>query len=253
MNHSYSVETAMSIGIPSAVLLEYINYWIQKNKANNKHFYDGCYWTYNSVKAFGELFPEMSSKQIRSALERLQVEGIIKTGNYSKNPYDRTNWYALTKKGESICLTGQMKEPYRANENADEGECKTIKNTIKEPVPPEAVAEQEAFNPFGDGDYELDTSTVEAYASTHLHHLSPTNMEELVWFKTKMQDDLIRYAIDEACAQGVRTFAYVRSILNRCVRDEIKSLDEIKAVEERRSREQGKQDEAPDQPVRWLA
>ena len=247
MNHSFNVDVAVMLGIPCAVILDHINFWIRKNEANNKHYHDGTYWTYNSVKAFGELFPYLTDKQIRTALEKLQSEGLVKTGNYNENPYDRTLWYAITQKGKSMCRYGQMEMPEEANQFDQQGE--PIPD-IKPDIKPDNAGEA---NPFGDSDYEPDTNTVEVYASTHLHHMSPTNMDDLVWFKTKMQDDLIRYAIDEACAQGVRTFAYVRSILNRYVRDEIRSLDEIKAIEARRERERGNQDEVPEQPVRWLA
>ena len=40
---------------------------------------------------------------------------------------------------------------------------------------------------------------------------------------------VIRHAIDEACAAGKRTWAYVRSILNRYVSDGVKTIGEGKA------------------------
>ena len=48
MKHIFDVDIAKEYGVNEAVILESMNYWIQKNKANGKHFYEGEYWTYNS-------------------------------------------------------------------------------------------------------------------------------------------------------------------------------------------------------------
>lgn len=102
MEHHFNIKLAEEFGILEAVLINHIYYWVEHNAANNKNFYDGCYWTYNSIKAFAELFPYANERQIKYALKKLQEIGIIKTGNYNKVAYDRTLWYAFTKKGLSI-------------------------------------------------------------------------------------------------------------------------------------------------------
>ena len=122
MNHSFNIDIAVTYGIPCAVILEHIWFWIAKNEADGRHFHDGTYWTYSSVKAFSKLFPYLSEKQIRGALEKLKSEGILKTGNFNEEAYDRTLWYALTEKGKSICPTGQSPVPSRGNPFALQGE-----------------------------------------------------------------------------------------------------------------------------------
>lgn len=108
MEHSFDIEIAKEYGVNCAVILNNIYFWIQKNEANGDHYHDGLYWTFNSVKAFNDLFPYLSEKQIRSALSKLEDGGIIKTGNYNKVAYDRTKWYAITQKGISILTKRQM-------------------------------------------------------------------------------------------------------------------------------------------------
>ncbi len=98
MNHSFNVRIATEYGMLEAVLMEHLYFWIEKNKANNVNFYDGYYWTYNSVKALSELFPYASKNTISKALHHLEKEGLIIVGNYNKSAYDRTTWYALTEK-----------------------------------------------------------------------------------------------------------------------------------------------------------
>ena len=125
MEHSFDIDIAKKYGIPSAILLKNIHFWIEKNKANDKNFFDGYYWTYNSKKAFAELFPYMTTRQIDYALQKLIDDGLIITGNYNKVAYDRTLWYAITKKGYSILQNCEMEEP-----NLEDG---TAKN--EEPIP----------------------------------------------------------------------------------------------------------------------
>jgi hypothetical protein len=95
MEHHFNVEDAKKYGVECAILLNNIRFWVAKNKANEKHFYDGKYWTYNSVKAFGELFPYWSKDQIRRYIDKLETAGEIVSGNYNQSHYDRTKWYSL--------------------------------------------------------------------------------------------------------------------------------------------------------------
>lgn len=122
MEHHFNIELAAQFGILEAVLLNHMQFWIKRNAANGINSHDGAYWTYNSVKAYSELFPYASEKQIRSALKKLVELGILKTGNYNKLAYDRTLWYAFTEKGLSICPLGKMEMPKKENGNAQEGE-----------------------------------------------------------------------------------------------------------------------------------
>ncbi len=108
MQHSFDVDIAKEYGILEAILLNNIWFWIEKNRANNVNFYDGYYWTYNSTRAFNELFPYVSQRQIQTALKRLIENEILQTGNYNKVAYDRTLWYAFTEKGKSIMQKCKM-------------------------------------------------------------------------------------------------------------------------------------------------
>lgn len=55
---------------------------------------DGYWWTYNSRRAFSEMFPYLTDSQVKTALEKLTDCGLIVKGDYNKANYDRTNWYA---------------------------------------------------------------------------------------------------------------------------------------------------------------
>ena len=111
--HSFDPKIAAKVGVNAAVIYQNLLFWVEKNQANNKHFHEGRYWTYNSMRAFEELFSYLSQKQIRTALEKLIECDLILVGNFNKVGYDRTKWY---------CPTGQMELPKKANGNAQKGE-----------------------------------------------------------------------------------------------------------------------------------
>ena len=102
MKHLFDVNIAVELGINAAIVLENIGFWIKKNEANRTNYYDGYYWTYNTRKAYIELFPYFSEKQIHLVFKKLIEGEYIICGNYNQSKYDRTLWYALTDKGRKI-------------------------------------------------------------------------------------------------------------------------------------------------------
>lgn len=98
MKHSFEVKIATEYGILEAILLDTFYYWTLTNKRHEKHFYDGRYWIYNSIKAFTEWYPYSSKSTIERALNHLENEGLLVTGNYNQKAFDKTKWYALTEK-----------------------------------------------------------------------------------------------------------------------------------------------------------
>ena len=80
-----------------------------------------------------------------------------------------------------------------------------------------------------------DFGTLEAYASSNLTVLSPRNMEDLLAFREELDEDVIRHAIDEACAAGRRSWSYARAILRRFLEQGLKTMGDVKAAEDKRS------------------
>lgn len=139
--HFFNTDVAVRYGVNCAILLENIRYWVDKNKANEQNLHDGKYWTYNSKSAFSILFPYMSYKQIRTALDTLRDEGLVETGTFSDNPYDRTLWYTVTEKGmailsgctDTISPTGPIRQPDTADTMALQGQCYTVNKPYSKP------------------------------------------------------------------------------------------------------------------------
>ena len=123
--HSFSVYAATVIGVNAAIILGYIDHWCHKNELNNRHYHEGCYWTYNSVEAFAGQLPYLSKKAIRGALKKLEDDGYILVGTFNKTGYNHTKWYAITESGicllDGTCLKGQNDVPKKANGIAQKG------------------------------------------------------------------------------------------------------------------------------------
>ena len=102
MTHHFEVELAKQLGIEEAILIDKFVGWIQYNRANNKNYFDGRTWTFNSAKAYADIFPYMTESKIKRVVARLVELGIMVKGNYNENQYDRTNWYAFTDEGDTL-------------------------------------------------------------------------------------------------------------------------------------------------------
>ena len=118
MIHIFDTDIAVKYGVNAAVLLQNLGFWIKQNEANETNFFDGTYWTYNSRRAYRELFPYMSERQIDTAFRKLIDDGLVITGNYNKVAYDRTLWYALTQKGKCILHFDGMENTESSNREA---------------------------------------------------------------------------------------------------------------------------------------
>lgn len=116
MHHYFNTEIAKEVGVNAAVILENIAHWVLKNKANDKNFYDGHYWTYNSRTAMTALFPYLSEKQVRYALDALRKADMVLTGNYNKSSYDRTLWYTVSDSCAKKYFPELFDWPKKANE-----------------------------------------------------------------------------------------------------------------------------------------
>ena len=103
---NFDMVVAADVGTDAAIIFSNIQFWVAKNKANNKNFHDGKHWTYNSVKAWLELFPYLTESKIRTCLTKLEDKKYIEVANHNKKGYDRTKWFHAN--DTVICDSYQM-------------------------------------------------------------------------------------------------------------------------------------------------
>ena len=102
MEHSFDIKIAKEYGIEAAIILKHLYYWVKRNQLNERHCHEGRYWTYNSIKAYSELFPYLSERQIRYTLSKLKEQGLILTANLNDDRRVRILWYTLTDEGMAL-------------------------------------------------------------------------------------------------------------------------------------------------------
>jgi hypothetical protein len=123
MQYSFDVQEAVEYGLNESIMIWNFRFWIVKNKANNRHFYEGRTWTYNTHEAFQRLFPFWTKDQVRRVLEKLLEKNVLIKGNFNANSYNKTSWYAFADEGKflasSLIIAHMANLPDRSGENAN--------------------------------------------------------------------------------------------------------------------------------------
>ena len=101
-NHHFNVEIAKVFGIQAAVILDQLIHWIEQNEAENTNIHNGKAWCIASYETLLKRFPYFTKRQIEYGIEKLIEKGIIITGNYSKNRFNRTRYFAFSDEFSSI-------------------------------------------------------------------------------------------------------------------------------------------------------
>lgn len=87
---------AATIGLNEAIVLQHIHYWLVNNQKSNTNFYEGRYWTFNSIKKWHEeVFYFWSIETVKRIFKSLEKKGLLIVDNFNKKGYDRTKWYSI--------------------------------------------------------------------------------------------------------------------------------------------------------------
>ena len=188
-----------------------------------------------------DLFPTketVTKKSIEDALFKLTSVGLLVpyVDAASGMPY----YYFPTWKEHQRIRDSKARYPEPPDENglaATRGNSPQLAATRGEN--PLARAESESNpnpnpNPNPNHDARADADPLVMYAVNNLQHMSPGNLEELAGFANEMADDVIRFAIDEACANGAPRWSYVAAILRGYVQNGVRTVGDAKAAKEKR-------------------
>ncbi len=95
VSHSFNADIASKYGVPEAIIIQYIAYWIDFNIRTGKNQHDGHTWMYETRKDMSAHFPYFSPDQIRRITDKLVIKGVLIKGNFNKTAIDKTIWYAF--------------------------------------------------------------------------------------------------------------------------------------------------------------
>ena len=100
MQYQFDADFATLYGVDEAIFVHRIYYWVRQNRANDRHFIDGRYWTYDSMTALTsqDIFGFWSKRQLERIIKSCKDKGLILTADYNENRYNRPQWYTVTDK-----------------------------------------------------------------------------------------------------------------------------------------------------------
>lgn len=284
MLHYFDPLVAAEVGVNAAVIFQNIYHWVEKNRANNVHFHDGRYWTYNSLSAFSEMFPYLTQKQVRTAIQKLKSVGYIISGNYNKVGFDHTTWYALTDAGYAVlsgvkgqieppekadgqAQTGKSESPEKANQNCPDGRTNTRykpyintnintntdddlrngKSKSKSREKLSVSASENLSEKLSGNDPELARAMAELL--NLIPQASPMAMDELRGFYADMGADVCIRAIWIARDERNPSWAYIRGILRNRQSQGVRSIADWDRIEAQwQNQKKGKSGGKPPNP-----
>lgn len=114
MEHCFNMGIAKMYGTDAAILLGNLLNIIGPEaeegfEADERYNYELRFnnsgiWVKISVAEWIEIMPYMSKRKIRKAVKLLSENGVIRVSQLSKNEFDGTNWYSITKKGIKLII-----------------------------------------------------------------------------------------------------------------------------------------------------
>ena len=76
-NHSFSIDLACKVGINAAIILQHLAHLHKICLGNGANWKHGRYWLNKSIRAFSIIYPYLTNKEIRGALDKLEQTGYI--------------------------------------------------------------------------------------------------------------------------------------------------------------------------------
>ena len=102
LEHHFPPSVAMECGVNAAIFLRDIYFWCKTNENNNENFFEGRWWTYQTMNGFCNRHPYWTKNQVEYLIRTCKDKGYLLIGHFSDNPMHRTCWYALSDKGQAL-------------------------------------------------------------------------------------------------------------------------------------------------------
>ena len=83
-------------GVDVAIIVHSVAFWTLRNEANGRVQADGQGWTYNTYKAWTQIYPFWTRDQVKRILKQARERGALQSQRFNEKGYDRTNWYVVT-------------------------------------------------------------------------------------------------------------------------------------------------------------
>lgn len=155
-------QLAKKIGLNETIVLQQLNYWLQKTRAGIEH--EGKTWIYNTYAEWHEQVPFFSERTIQRVMLKLESMGLISSKPINKSKGDMTKFYTINQDHDLLksppCQSGTTIVPDRHHHGARMAPSSCQNGTLSTETTTETTTEESAktkkrFSPPSVGDVRL--------------------------------------------------------------------------------------------------
>lgn len=216
------VRLAKVIGLNKAIVLQQLNYWLHSKSSKE---IDGKKWIYNSVKAWNKQFPFWGKNTVQRALDALEKEHLVVTGNFNKYKFDRTKWYSINENE----LVNRMTQ-FGVKENTKLG--KSQLPNLGKPIP-DTNTDTNSYK--DDDDPHRGSNPFDLAYMTGINVNSGTHLPIFTDYISRLGNDLVCYAIQRTGDLASHpNWTYLTTILKSLEDNHVKTVKQAEELSTKR-------------------
>ncbi len=124
IQHGFDTGYAIAYGVNEAIMIKNLQFFITANANRGQNFHEGRFWTYDKLQDFPKHFPYWSIRQVRTTIDSLIKQNVIIKGEFNKNKFLRTQWYAFVDQEKFIKYANPPEKLEEPEKQPDEEEIK---------------------------------------------------------------------------------------------------------------------------------
>lgn len=161
----------LQYGIEEAFLIGYLQHIIYDHVGKDPYFIDGRHWTYNTTEYFiNKLYPFWNERRFNYLIKSLVDQGVIIVGNFNKNKFDRTRWFAFVDEHRFLSeLDHRYKKSPENSSSRENAEC--YSEPKNQNLSPQTVTSLKTV-----GTNQVMKQDIEEYQSVKTHHPTYKNV-----------------------------------------------------------------------------
>lgn len=221
------VRLAQAIGLNKAIVLQQLNYWLHSKSSKE---INGKKWIYNSVKAWNKQFPFWSKNTVQRALDSLEKENLVVTGNFNKYKFDRTKWYSINENE----LVNRMTQ-FGVKENTKNG--KSQLPNLGKPIPDTNTD----TNSYKNDDHSATENPFALARLAGINVQSGLNLPIFSDYINRLGNDLVCYAIKRTNDKADHpNWSYLQTVLKSLDDHHVKTVKEAEELSAKYRQRKGK-------------
>jgi DnaD/phage-associated family protein len=235
---------ASIVGLNESIFLQQLHYWLQRSP----HEFEGYKWVYNTYEGWEEQFPFWSKSTIRRIVTKLEKQELIIPGNFNRSKIDKTKWYRINY---------EKLEQLQDEQSTAQSDTSTVQNeqSTDEIDSPSVQSEQSICSnwtddmlnlnrPIPENTTEITTKikkevvvdervreAINFFEQNGFGVIGSYISEKILSWIDDTSKELVIEAMKTAVENGVKTWAYVESILRDWSAKGYRTVEQVHAAQ----------------------